>query len=70
MWESNRKIYLFECVNIVTYMTQDNYRSVRLPRSLVDKIENIVKKDPDAEFTSIADFLKHASRELMFKMRK
>lgn len=52
------------------YATMKQYRSIKVPKGLADNIEKIIEENPRFGFVSIADFIKHASRELMFRFEE
>lgn len=41
------------------------YGKVSLPQPLIDRVESFVRRNPQAGFTSVTDFVKYATREVL-----
>ena len=44
---------------------KSRYGKVSLPQSLIDRVEKYVTNNPKAGFTSVTDFVKYATREVL-----
>ena len=52
-----------------SYMNQNEYTTIRLPKELVDEIDDIVK-DRSKGYTSRAEFVKEAIRIWLMKIKQ
>jgi len=49
---------------------KSNYSNVGLPTPLVKRIKTFIEKNPEKGFTSVSDFVKHATREKLDNYEK
>ena len=63
------EIYKYSHNNETFLMKEDGYVSVRLPKELIDNVDEIIKKREEG-YVSRAEFIKEAIRQLLRKIKQ
>jgi Arc/MetJ-type ribon-helix-helix transcriptional regulator len=46
------------------------YVNLKIPKNLADSINELIEEHPEYGYTSKVDFIKHAVRDLMYKIER